>query len=220
MNKLQIRQIHFIQRGFTLFEILVALFIFAILGTIAAIAFHSIVKAHTVVSKRQVAIQQIEIALTLMQRDFSQIIDRPIIDADGHRSPAVQSKGFTGLDFTRTGVSNPWYIEKRSNMQRVAYRLQGHQWIRLTWQALDQPPNSSPIKTTLLTDVKKIQIRYLDAFGHFVKSWPLALGTNIDEKNRSSNLPTAIKVTIWLNQFGKIEMLYPIRSRGFMQNAS
>lgn len=202
------------QQGFTLIEVLIALFIFALLGTMAAIAFHSILKVHVAVAKRNKQIQKIELLTIMMQRDFSEIIDRSIINRDGHRLAPLLSLRPEEIEFTRAGLVNPESLEKRSQLARVGYLLKDNKLIRLTWTALDQPPDSKPLQRVLLNHVNDMQIEYIDDKGRRHETWPQAV-SGADMSNQPSQLPIAIIMTLRLHGMGQLQMIYPIRGRGF-----
>src|SRR3989338_4904860 len=64
-------------RGFTLIEIIVALFIFAIVGVLAAMSLNTMIRAHKRLDVADSHLLQLEISMTMMRRDIAQIIDRP-----------------------------------------------------------------------------------------------------------------------------------------------
>lgn len=205
--------------GFTLLEVLIALFIFAIVGVVAAVSFRSVIKAHSIVEQRDQEVQQIGMAMTLMRRDFEQTVDRPIIGSDGRKQPSLQSKGLETVEFTRTGVVNPWLMEKRGDLQRVGYSFIKNQLVRLTWFAPDQLPNSKPSQRVLLNNVEAMQIEYIDHKKQSQTSWPLSQGSNVQimqKASAQSNLPLAVIITLSIKKFGQLKMVFPLRGRGFI----
>ncbi len=86
-------------RGFTLLEILLALFIFTIVSAILATALHTIFNAQAEIDKRTAEITEIQTALLMFSRDIEQVVDRPINLANNVK------EGFSGrsaeLTFTR-----------------------------------------------------------------------------------------------------------------------
>lgn len=202
------------QKGFTLLEILIALFIFAIIGIMAAVGLHSVLKTHDIISERDQQIEQLEITMTLMRRDFIQIVDRPIVNEKGNTLPPVMSVGSSKIEFTHSGFSNPFAIDNRSTMQRVAYFLEKGKLIRETWPVLDRVSTTKPDRQTLLKQVSALNFKYLDDLSQIQTSWPLATGSNIQMMSHS-NLPKAIMIEIQLKQWGNVSLVFPISSRGF-----
>jgi len=201
-------------QGFTLIEILIALFIFSILGVMAAIALQNIIRVHRLVKATDVHLQKLEVVITLLQRDLSQIIDRPIIDSSGNKIPPVSADGGSEFSLTRTGLMNPLWQSRRSNMQRVAYAQVGHDLVRFTWNALDQPPDAKPAKKILLQGVVSLSWAFIDNQGQATSQWPLSRGSNIQAQNISSPLPKAVEMTLVLKKQGEIKMVFPVMARG------
>src|SRR3989338_8818252 len=119
-----------LRKGFTLIEILVALFIFALLAIIVAVGMHSILQTRTRIEKIDQNLQNVQMALSLMQRDFAQIIDRPVSDGYGDVQEALVVPSIYEIAFTCAGYLNPLAAENRSELLRVSYLVQGNQLIR------------------------------------------------------------------------------------------
>ena len=115
--------------GFTLIEVLVAMFVFAIAGGLAAMSLHSMVCSNQLLKTKENTLLQLQITMTTLRRDIAQIIDRPVIGASMHLEPAIAASGQGDLAFTRTGV-----LLQQTHMQRVAYRLVGDRLEKLIWQ--------------------------------------------------------------------------------------
>lgn len=197
--------------GFTLIEILIALFIFAILSTIAAIGLRSVIRSYRHVSVTQQRWQRLLIAETLLRQDVSQIVMRSIMNADAHQEPPLMSLN-NGFVFTRNGVINPFDRFPRSDLQRVGYVLQDHQLIRLTWQAFDLGfTKKKPDQRVLLKNVEDMNVTFIDNHGKTSSQWPLAYGSN-QQVSSLSILPKAIKVTVLLRHQGRLTLVLPLES--------
>ena len=95
-------------RGFTLVEILVALFIFAIVGLMGTQLISRVSTQQTILSERGARLIELQRAMTILKRDIMQVQRRNIRDAYGDQQPAVQldvplkdSHGALQLDQTR-----------------------------------------------------------------------------------------------------------------------
>ena len=77
------------QNGFTLMEILVALFIFAIVGMISAQLLSRTLDAYEVLEDRGDRLAQIHRAMFVVQRDMLQYQDRGVRTASGDAFPAL-----------------------------------------------------------------------------------------------------------------------------------
>ena len=204
-------------RGFTLVEILVALFIFAIIGFLAATSLHTIIRLHHQLRTSDRQVLQLQMTMTLLRRDAMQAIDRPIRDSDGNPEPSFACDGSSSLVFTRTGLIDPFNSAIRSTMQRVGYVLDGNGLVRETWDVLDQPPQSKPEQQVLLQGVTSIQWQFITHNGVTSKSWPPATGTNMQREN--TDLPKAVLMLMQVKGIGLIQGVFPVPASGATQNA-
>lgn len=206
------------QKGFTLIEILVALMIFAILGVLAAMSLHTIIKAHERLKKTDQQLLQLQITMTLMRRDLSQVIDRKIRNEDGHSESAFTASGGGEIIFTRTGLLNPFNLNRQSNMQRVGYAVRKNKLVRLTWDVLDQPPHAKPESQVLLSDVQSIQWQFIADDKSKSSSWPPSTGTNMQQESQSP-LPKVVLMIMHLKDEGVIQGVFPVPARGIYASA-
>ena len=200
-------------RGFTLVEILIALMIFAIMGVLAAMSLHSIIRTHEQLKIADKKLLQLQITMTLLRRDISQVIDRKIQDANGSQESAFVASGGDDITFTRTGLIDPFNTSQQSNMQRVGYTLSGDNLVRETWNTLDQAPKATPEAQTLLSGVQSLQWQFLASHGATSSSWPPATGSNMQQEN-PSDLPVAVLMVMHIKGEGVIQGVFPIPARG------
>ena len=190
--------------GFTLLEIIIALFIFSIVSIIMVSALHSVLTSQSRTEDKAARLAKLQIALLLFSRDVEQTLNRPIIDVQG------QPQGFIGMStmmtFTHAGLFNPFGQLLRSSLQRTRYQFAEHSLVRITWPALDQTRNTKPDSRVLLTGVSALQFEYLDSKGHFQNVWP-----PLDQQN--ALLPRAVRISLMLENWGKIQQLYLIASQ-------
>src|SRR3990167_6001988 len=74
--------------GFTLVEVLIALFIFAIVSSIIAVALRSVIDAQSGTQKSAAQFRTLEMAWVILANDFEQAVNRPIINVDGREEAA------------------------------------------------------------------------------------------------------------------------------------
>ncbi len=194
------------QQGFTLVEILIALFVFAIMSTIATVGLTSVIRSYERSSIHFERLAELQIAMTIMQQDMTQMINRPILDNVSERQPAFSATRPEYFEFTRVGYSNPQMTLPRSTLQRVAYQWQDNQLIRTTWPVLDRATNTAPMQRILLTDVTQMQIRFLSDKNQFFTSWPTPQAASV--------FPKAIEITLNLKDYGSIQRLFLIPATG------
>lgn len=188
------------QSGFTLIEILIALFIFVILAMIIAAGLSNIMQTQERVRQRTEQFGQLQMALTLLQRDIEQAINRPIIDATGQTQAAFLLNA-NSLEFTHSGYLNPAAIQKRSTLQRVAYEINGTQLLRKTWQALDQVASSTADQRAILDNISDWQVRVLDKDQNYATLWPSA-------SQNSAVMPVAVEIRFkWQNNIDVLRLI-------------
>ena len=190
------------QKGFTLIEILVALFIFSVVGMISAQLLGRTLDAYEVLEDRGDRLSQIHRAMFVVQRDMLQYQDRAVRTASGDSFPALMIGDEGSLEMTRGGWRNPLQ-RPRSNLQRVAYRLQGENLVRAYWPVLDRLGGEEPLTQTILEDVDDLEFFVLDEQGEEHKIWPpapLADGTSAKLSGlilRISMSPIGIVERVW-----------------------
>jgi general secretion pathway protein J len=192
-------------KGFTLLEIILALFIFSIISIVLIRGLHTVLTAQSATEKSAARFAKVQIALTLISRDFEQIIDRPITNSTGTLENSLIGNQ-TNVTFTHAGLVNPMGQLLRSTLQRTRYQATNGNLIRESWQVLDQAPNSLPSSRILLNNVTELHFEYLDKDGHFHNKWP----PPENQQQAGTEMPKAIKIFIALQDWGKITQLYLI----------
>lgn len=188
--------------GFTLLEILIALFIFTLLSLMLVNALRSVIDSLTETENKALRLRNLQMAMLVISRDIEQTVNRPIVNNAGKQDPAFIGKAHS-FTFTHTGMANSVNIKARSTLERTAYQWSDQQLSKLTWAVLDQPPKSQPDLQTLLSDVSEAHFEYLDRNGRFYNEWPLS-GQGGDP------LPRGIRIYLTLTQWGSMTALYLI----------
>lgn len=192
--------------GFTLMELLIAMMVFSILSVMAYAGLQSVIdtKEHTEkISERLINLQT---AFMFIGRDIEQTIGRSVRDGYGDEKPAMQGGEFGNelISFTHAGYTN-FLKATRSNLQRVAYRLEDDELSRVSWPMLDQDFNEDAFARVLLTDVKAVEVEYIDNEGETKEQWPSGFG---DED--ITLLPKAVIFTIETESMGKVRRVFRI----------
>lgn len=188
--------------GFTLIEVLIALFVFTIISMIMVSALHSVLNAQSATEKNAAGFNQLQLTLILLQRDLEQTIERPVSNAANVAEPAL-SGTTSEISFTHAGFANPFGALTRSTLQRTHYFIRKEHLIRETWPQLDITHDTASNQRDLLSNVTELHFQYLDKEGKFQNYWP-ALSQN------QAGLPYAVRVVITLKTLGKISQLYVI----------
>ncbi len=192
-------------RGFTLIEMVVAIAVFAILGVIASQIVSRVIDNYTLLQERTQRLAAVQRAMTLLERDVLQVANRPVRDQLGDPVAALLI-GADGLaEFTRAGWANP-LGHARSNLQRVAYRLDGDTLYRAYWWSLDRTPASEPEAQVLLEGVESLDFVAVDETGEEHRFWPTAAATVDGSPIRLA----AVIVRLEIAPFGEVERLWPV----------
>ncbi len=197
------------QNGFTLIEILVALFIFALVALISGQLLSRTLSAQDQLQDRGERLALVHRAMQIIQRDLLQLTNRSIRDADGFGSLApllINTDGF--IEMTRVGWRNP-LRHRRSEMQRVSYRLEDEKLIRGYWHTLDRGYDAEPAFQTLLEEVERVEFYVLDTQGEEHKFWPPQL------QGGQAADPAAIILRFEIAPFGVVERIWQVPNVNF-----
>ena len=216
-------------RGFTLLEVMFAVSIFAFIGLGAYQLLSTVIDTQARVSASNETITRLSRVFNVIEGDLLQVVQRGIRDEYGDRIPPLMvgdgtstvrfsQIGDTGtpiLEFTRTGWNNPMQFP-RSDMQRVAYRLQDDDeqkriLQRIFWLVLDRVPESDPVIQTLLNDVIDFRVYVLDYDGEQHSLWPA--------HDISGITPRALEIFLETKTLGEIRRIFllpdvPVRDLG------
>lgn len=195
--------------GFTLVEVMVAVFIFAIVAVIAMGGYNELVKQSEIASAGANRTRAIQSAMQRMNIDFTSLEPRPVREPLGDSVlPALRSdrRGQSLLELTHSGWSNPAGVP-RSTLQRVAYRLEDDKLLREYWLALDRTMTSEPESAVLLEGVKRMELRFMDGNRSWHDQWP-PLGYSAPDAPRVR--PIAVEITIELEDWGELKRLVEV----------
>lgn len=185
--------------GFTLIEVLVALFIFTIAAAMTFLAFNQFIKNRSVLNQKAMEIVSLNTSMTRLSQDLSQIVIWPL-------NIGLQDNGgfFTQkntLTFSRMGYINPNWAFKRSSLQKLTYVLEPTGIRRM---AYDDKGNLK-YQTPLIKNVSNIHWTFIDNENHSYDHWPpVSQWRNL--------LPAAITIEFDHPELGHIERYFFIQS--------
>ncbi len=148
--------------GFTLVEMLIALFIFAIISAGTMSVLTTSLRGKAQMDERILDIQNIETMRALIKSDMSNVILRPARDILGSEALYTLSGGVTDLmSFTRGGRANPGGLEPRSDMQRVTYLFEDGQLIRRHLAHENPAPNTPEFDRVMISGLKSATMKFV-----------------------------------------------------------
>lgn len=167
------------QSGFTLLEVLLAISITAGLGLGANQLLNTMASASSNTEQHSQQIRELQRMDLWLKQDLLQVAARKVRDIYGDHTEVLSTQGDFGFEFTRSGYAQIPHGEfKRSNLQRVAYGIRGHDseycesakmriesapngvadgqcLVRWFWPVLDQAPDTEPVVQVLLDNVEE-----------------------------------------------------------------
>jgi general secretion pathway protein J len=195
-----------LQAGFTLMEVLIAVTITAVIGIGVWQVVHGVINARDRVDDVADQFRNLQHTMLLLERDITQVVNRPARDVYGDFLPALTSRqGDFKLLLTHQGWRNPLGI-RRSSLQRVGWEYTGNELRRRYWPMVDQGQDDSSRDMVLLKGVTAFDIRFLDDKRRWQPEWPTdeTMATLSPGSRPEIALPVGIEITIEQDTFGKL----------------
>lgn len=206
------------ERGFTLLELLIVLGILSFLGVASFNMAGSGMRLQKNIAAQSDALEDAVRVWQWLERDFEQMVNRPIRDSLGDVQSAVFLQN-NQLLLSKSGWQNPlMYV--RSDVQRVEYQWQDEKLIRRFWTVMDRDQDAKDIEQ-IFEGITKVQISLLGEQG-WTTFWP-EMETTLRQANSNENLdnvalPQAVKVRLNLSGIGEIERLFIVPSMSLSQD--
>lgn len=195
-----------IRNGFTLMEMLIAVTITAVIGLGVWQVIGNVVSSRDRVNEVADQFDSVQRAMLLLERDISQVVNRPSRDIYGDFAPALSSRDDDfALLLTRQGWRNPLGT-RRSTLQRVGWEYTGDELRRRYWVSVDQGQEDNSEDLVLLSDVNDFVVRFLDEERNWRDNWPDENSmANLTPATRPEiPLPLGIEITIEHERFGEL----------------
>lgn len=192
------------EAGFTLVEVMVAVFIMAIVTAMGATLISDAVRTRDQVGAVTSDVEALQLARALLKRDLAQIVDRRARGPYGDPAPSA-FEGGTDLDgealmrFVRGGVETPGSGEG-SRLQAVDYRFEDGALIRRTRAHVDEVPDMPVRERVLLEGIERLDVRFLTRGG-----WTDAWG---GQAGAPGVAPLAVELALTHRRFGEIEAVF------------
>jgi general secretion pathway protein J len=194
--------------GFTLIEVLVAVAIFGLLSVLAYGALGNLLDTRVRLDAERAFWRDLSLTFMRLGDDLAHARQRSIRDTGGFPLPAFRGQpvdprplGEPSLELTRGGELE-FSPARRSDLRRVAWRLNEGKLERLVWPVLDQAPVSKSLDSPLLQDVELFELQFIAADGTRQSRWPPP-GSAITETT-----PRAVEVRLRLRERGEFSRLF------------
>ena len=192
------------QSGFTLTEILVALFVFSVVVAGALQVFTFVQNASDANDKQIQRLREVQMAIRQIEEDFRYFIPRTRRDEYGDNAPWIvgeSSNANSFVEFTRAGWRNPAKL-KRSELQHLKYEFVDDELRRHHWIYVDPAQEGQELTRTMLSGVTDFTVEFLEE-GSWKEDW-------IVDRGSKGTLPEAIRITLELEDYGEIYRLFPM----------
>ena len=195
--------------GFSLIEILVSVFVFAIIGSISVALLSSTLNSQDVNETALERVAALDRLRTILREDMGQIALREVRTEDGAGAAMLFAGDMNGvlpqqadetvvLAFTRRGRANPGLARPRSSLLHVEYLRRGDALIRRAGDYPDAGPATAFSETVLLANASDIEIDYLSG-SSWVRRAMIAAGSP------GAGLPQALRLRYTLPRLGAME---------------
>ncbi len=196
--------------GFTLLELIVALFVSAVMFAVGYAALMQATEQRDAIRSAQNELATLQRAIRLMTLDVTQSDPRPINDILG-RGELAALLGANGsgrvLALTRGGEGDA-RSSGRPTLRRIEYRLEQGQLQRLAWPVLDPVAGVQPRVRVLLRGVRSIEFRFLDNEGQWSSVWPKPGASSAAGSSRQR--PRAVEVRMDTEAEGVLRRVWEI----------
>ena len=199
-------------RGFTLLEVLVSVFLLAVLSAFAYETLSYVRHSRAATSSAFARVRALELAVHTLVADFTQLEPRPVRDLVGASSlPALLADARMAelVTLTRGGWSNPAALP-RGTLQRVSYQLESGSLRRSYTTVLDATLANAVISRELMSGVRSLKLRYMDASRQWQTQWPPLASAAATNALPLRSRPLAVEITLELEDLGKIVRLVEV----------
>jgi general secretion pathway protein J len=212
------------QDGFTLIEVLIAMAITAFIAAASYTGISTVLTGSEQLRSNGERTRDIGRALSLIERDLRQLVDRPVRDEFGAWQPALSGGPLAlyPLSVTRAGWFNTLQLP-RSDLQRVHYYLDDGDLWRAYNTTLDRAVDVGMQRVMLLEDVDALELRFLADLETLQADRDLVIDTQSWVRNWVAEpgaapgalppLPAALELRLELADLGELRSLYELPAR-------
>lgn len=191
------------EKGFTLVELLIAVGIMALLGTVGALLLNTSLENQAAIETRQQALERVALALTVFRRDLEQITPRIPRDEQGDAMAAnivaEQVGEDSELEFVHGGRRVLPGRGLSSTLERVRYVREDKELIRYSAAVADPAGSTTWQRQVLLNDVSDFVVELWDG-NRWSVFWPPSTQVNATQpRSLRMTMSTGVWADIQLN---------------------
>lgn len=207
-------------RGMTLLEILVALSIFALIGTASYRLLSSVTLAKSINDSRMERLVAAQTTMSVLGNDLMQLAARPVREEKRDLAAFMTADEEYLFQYSRFGWSNPLGAP-RSDIQRVAWQIE---WldedqnelvlVRYYWPVLDRLSDTRRFRQPMLPGVSTVSLRVMDDKKRWHQQWPPKSTSKTRSGEEAPNLdqvPRAVELKIEHSELGTITRIWAVR---------
>ncbi len=214
-------------RGFTLLELLVALFITAILFAMGYGALSQALTSRKEVEEQSARLSAVQQTMRVLEQDFELMQPRPARDplGNGYEAALLVSQnassamstddnaGGSGgaplVTFTRGGWANPAGLP-RSELQRVSYLVRDGKLVRQNLPVMDTTAATAIVERELLDQVQSVSFEYMDESFAWAPTWPTPGMQMSTPQELWRARPIAVKIVLTLKDAGVLTRIIEV----------
>ena len=200
------------RQGFTLLELLVALFVTAVIFALGYGALTDVARHRIEIKNAQSSLSELQRAVRLLTDDLAQLHPRSIRDELGRvYAPALVAESGTPapIALTRGGRAST-SSHALSTLQRVEYLIEEGKLVRFVWPVLDRVQSTTASRRVLMSGVRSLELRYLDDRGDWQRNWPAPSMSGESELAGHRRRPRAIEFTLTTEAHGAIRRIVEV----------
>lgn len=204
------------QRGLTLAEVLIALFILAMIATASVYALRLGVDSRDQLDEFDRDVAGLQISHLIMREDFAQITLRRVRDRFGTPLGGAVFGGQVRfgasrdsdeeilVSFVRDGWINPEAAAPRSSLQHVEYIFRDGSLIRRARVFLDEVENADANERVMFEGLASAEVEFLTGVSRgelqWADAWPVASG--------DTSAPRALAITVYESPERSLRQLF------------
>ena len=198
-------------KGFTLFEMLVAMIVFSVLMLAIFQGFGVFSRINDESENKLLIENQVIQFKRLFLQDFINIKRRPHTNALGQLLPSLLVENGEEISFIRGGLPL-WDNVYPGGMQLLRYHIEGGDLVRTSWNALDVAPGEKGSQKIVLSSIKSFSIRLLNKDQSSSIFWPKSENWRKEGAVSSTewmDLPAIVEISLVMTAGQRVILRFP-----------